>query len=311
MAKSKKNYQYKRGGFRFSNERMLEKAIDLCYYYIKNENHPITKMFQSGAINISYTNYLNRFGNTIEMGSSVVFTVNPLPIIIHSIESNMNRLAGGGPAPSKFKPPPPLPTNLPPPPPPTNLPPPPPPTNLPPPPLPTNLPPPPTNLPPPPPVQESSAYSSLSPTVISSEHSSPKKNYLDADTVLLLSEYFNENKNYHLKIYFNAEYVGLRDGDGTLTITLDDQEFKKLDQSYKNKLKQIMTTLGIEYKIDKYVSAFNKIILGLLEIDSDAFDTNEIHQEMHIHHRVFGLFSNFKDFDFNNKKRKTQKLINA
>jgi hypothetical protein len=292
MAKSKKIYQYKRGGF--SNQRMLEKAIDLCYYYIKNENHPITKMFQSGAINISYTNYLNRFGNTIEMGSSVVFTVNPLPIIIHGIESNMNRLAGGGPGSSKLKPPPPLPTNLPPPPV----------TNL----LP---PPPPTNLPPPPPVQESSAYSSLSPTVISSEHSSPKKDYLDADTVLLLSEYFNENKNYHLKIYFNAEYVGLRDGDGTLTITLDDQEFKKPDQSYKNKLKQIMTTLGIEYKIDKYVSAFNKIILGLLEIDSDAFDTNEIHQEMHIHHRVFGLFSNFKDFDFNNKKRKTQKLINA
>ncbi len=288
MAKSKKIYQYKRGGI--SNQRMLEKAIDLCDYYIKNENHPITKMFQSGAINISYTNYLDRLhGNTIEMGSSVVFTVNPLPIIIHSIESNMNRLAGGGPGSSKLKPPPPPPTNLLPPLPPTNLPPP----------------------SPPPHVQESSAYSSLSPTVISSEHSSPKKDYLDADTVLLLSEYFNENKNYHFKIYFNAEYVGLRDGDGTLTITLDEQEFKKADQSYKNKLKQIMTKLGIEYKIDKYVSAFNKIILGLLEIDSDAFDNNEIHQELNIHHRVFGLFSNFNDFDFNNKKRKTKKLINA
>jgi hypothetical protein len=278
MKQSRKQKIY--GGYR--DDQMLQKAIDLCHFYIKNQNHSITKMFESGTIAIDYHKYLNRIGNRIKMGSIVTFYINPLPIVINGIESEINK-KGGGQILSRFRP---HDTVIP---------------------VVAN------------PINDDdninipvsnfdsisssdSSPSTLTPTInASSSSSSPNKEYMDIDSVLMLKDFMNNQ--YHA-IEFQAEYIGFRDGDGQLTIYFNSKPFSKYNKEYKKELGKIMHEMGIENK--KYITIFNNIILGLLEINDGAFSYSEIN----IDERIYNYFQCFFGFNYdqcNNKKRKTKK----
>jgi len=146
-----------------------------------------------------------------------------------------------------------------------------------------------------------SSPSTLTPTINASSSSSPNKEYMDIDSVLMLKDYMN---NQYQGIEFQAEYIGLRDGDGQLTIYLNGTPFLKFNKEYKKELGKIMHEMGIEN--NKYITIFNNIILGLLEINDGAFSYSDIN----IDERIYNYFQCFFGFNYdqcNNTKRKTKK----